>query len=264
MAHSKNKILLLVEGAKAEPALMDAYKKALNDERLSLEIISFKTNIYVLYLTLKKLNADFFKEDVSDTIDVLRSLLKKQNRLEELEILKQDFAYIYLLFDLDLQDEHLPNQQEVVQEMMDYFNDETDHGLLLLDYPMVEAFLDYQSPAPDANYRYRTIRVSSLLHYKEIVRERGNRSPYHVFGKRAFLAITRQNIMKANQIVYRKYQMPSYAVFKEFVQGRTILLKEFEWVKKHQLLSVLCSAVFIYPSFFGRKYYEEVLKIKDS
>lgn len=53
MAHSKNKILLIVEGAKAEPNLMNRYKEALNTDELSIEIISFKTNIYVLYQTIK-------------------------------------------------------------------------------------------------------------------------------------------------------------------------------------------------------------------
>ena len=48
MVHSKNKILLLVEGNKTEPNLMKRYAKLLENE-FKLEIISFETNIYVLY-----------------------------------------------------------------------------------------------------------------------------------------------------------------------------------------------------------------------
>ena len=259
MAHSKNKILLIVEGAKAEPELMNRYKDVLNTDELNLEIISFKTNIYVLYQSIKKLNYDFNDMDSTDTIDVLKSIFIKQGRNEEALLLEDQYPYIYLLFDLDFQDSHRPNKKEIILEMMHYFSDETEHGLLLIDYPMVEAFRDYHKPAPDPLYSTKSISIHELTQYKKIVKERGNRSKLSYFGKKAFLAIFKQNLMKANQIVEGKYVLPSYLKFKEYVLGNSILDNEFLSIEKEEKILVLCTALFIYPYYFGKEYYEKII-----
>lgn len=257
MAHSKNKILLIVEGAKAEPNLMNRYKEALNTDELSIEIISFKTNIYVLYQTIKKLNYDFNNIDTTDTLDVLKDIFLHQGRMEEAEQLNAQYPYIYLLFDLDLQDSHRPNKKEIVKEMMDYFSDETDHGLLLIDYPMVEAFRDYHKPAPDPLYKERSISIHELTNYKHIVKERGNTSKLYFFGKKAFIAILKQNLMKANQIVNSAYTLPNYEDFQKFTIGKDIFQNEFQIIEKEEKIMVLCTALFIYPYYFGKEYYEK-------
>ena len=58
MALSKNKILLLVEGYKTEPYLMEMYADALKED-FELNVVSFGTNIYVLYQSIKALNSQF-------------------------------------------------------------------------------------------------------------------------------------------------------------------------------------------------------------
>lgn len=108
MVHSKNKILLLVEGNKTEPNLMKRYAKLLENE-FKLEIISFETNIYVLYQNIRLLNENFDMDSTS-TIEVLKSILKERmlklinnQNLEKLETIKQqikllddNYPYIYL------------------------------------------------------------------------------------------------------------------------------------------------------------------------
>ena len=99
MVHSKNKILLLVEGNKTEPNLMKRYAKLLENE-FKLEIISFETNIYVLYQNIRLLNENFDMDSTS-TIEVLKSILKERmlklinnQNLEKLETIKQQIKLL--------------------------------------------------------------------------------------------------------------------------------------------------------------------------
>ena len=140
---------------------------------------------------------------------------------------------------------------------MDYFSDETDHGLLLIDYPMVEAFRDYHKPAPDPLYKERSISIHELTNYKHIVKERGNTSKLYFFGKKAFIAILKQNLMKANQIVNSTYALPNYEDFQKFTIGKDIFQNEFQIIEKEEKIMVLCTALFIYPYYFGKGYYEK-------
>ena len=111
MAHSKNKILLLVEGYRTEPNIMKAYAKRLEEE-FELNVVSFDTNIYVLYQNIKSLNEEMGLESTS-TLDMLKSILRERERKfadnnntdelikikNDLEILDQKYPYVYLLFE---------------------------------------------------------------------------------------------------------------------------------------------------------------------
>ena len=59
MVHSQNKVLLIVEGAKTEPRVFERIEKTKWNETSSLDIVPIGTNIYSLYQTIEKLNADF-------------------------------------------------------------------------------------------------------------------------------------------------------------------------------------------------------------
>lgn len=145
MVPSKNKILLLVEGFKREPYYMEMYANALKDD-FELNVVSFGTNIYVLYQNIKKINSQFGFDSTS-TLEMLKSILKERElkldeskNLEELKKIRSDlkilddkYPYIYL-FDLEMQDTHFNDEEKkkILIEMQKYFNDETDNGLLLI------------------------------------------------------------------------------------------------------------------------------------
>ena len=183
MAHSKNKILLLVEGYRTEPNIMKAYAKRLEEE-FELNVVSFDTNIYVLYQNIKSLNEEMGLESTS-TLDMLKSILRERerkfadnNKIDELikikndlEILDQKYPYVYLLFDLEIQDNHYNNsdKKSILKEMLEYFNDETDNGLLLINYPMIESFRDYNLPILNDEYYERFISKAEVQNYKKIV-----------------------------------------------------------------------------------------------
>ena len=51
---------------------------------------------------------------------------------------QEDFESIYLFFDYDAHDPAAKDDKLI--EMLNFFNDEHDRGLLYVSYPMVEAF----------------------------------------------------------------------------------------------------------------------------
>ena len=273
MALSKNKILLLVEGYKTEPYLMEMYANALKED-FELNVVSFGTNIYVLYQSIKALNSQFGSDSTS-TLEMLKSILKeRESKLDEiknldeltkirsdLKILDDKFPYIYLLFDLEMQDNHFNDEEKksILLEMKEYFNDETENGLLLINYPMIESFRDYQRPAPSDEYFDRYIEKHESKKYKEIVGRRGNNLNLGKYSKTDFENITLQNILKVNYLLENIKDSPSYHDFLNYIQNDSIINKQFEFMEQEKRIYILCCGVFVYISFFGKDYYTHIV-----
>ena len=273
MALSKNKILLLVEGYKTEPYLMEMYANALKED-FELNVVSFGTNIYVLYQSIKALNSQFGSDSTS-TLEMLKSILKeRESKLDEiknldeltkirsdLKILEDKFPYIYLLFDLEMQDNHFNDEEKksILLEMKEYFNDETENGLLLINYPMIESFRDYQIPAPSDEYFNRYIEKHESKKYKEIVDRRGNNLNLGKYSKTDFENITLQNILKVNYLLENIKDSPSYHDFLNYIQNDSIINKQFEFMEQENKIYILCCGLFVYISFFGRDYYTRIV-----
>lgn len=70
---------------------------------------------------------------------------------------KDDFTDIYLIFDYERQD---PNFSAAdIEKMQESFSDSTDMGKLYINYPMVEAYLDFNN-IPDEGFLNRKIEAS--------------------------------------------------------------------------------------------------------
>lgn len=131
--------LFIVEGEVYEPSVLTYLWPRLVPEYANAEFIyTYRTNIYHLYKTLKK------DSDLS-----LIGLLKERNpNLLPPDADEDTYQEIFLIFDYDghvnmPQDppgsgNHLDGDH-ILAELLNYFDDEYDHGRLFLNYPMVEA-----------------------------------------------------------------------------------------------------------------------------
>ena len=260
MAHSQNKILLIVEGEKTEKNVFERLSK-IKINNSQLEIIDIKTNIYVLYQMIKEINAGF-DFDSTSTIEVLREFLKSHRRYDDLEKLKGNFPYIYLLFDFDFQDRCFPKseKEKILRDMLIHFNDETENGLLLINYPMIESYRDC-----DANLEYKdfpnllvSLNDIETKGYKNIVHDRGNTLDVNKYTINNYEKLLLQNIMKGNFIINGKYLVPNYEYFLDSILlGSKILEHEFEYVNEGNI-SILCTAFYLLVSYFGKKYYNYI------
>ena len=265
MAHSQNRILLIVEGAKTEPKLFDKLSSVKWNEKAEISIIDIKTNIYALYNKMIKYDKDFFIGSTS-TVDVLKEILISEGRSNDLEKLNGSFSDIYLFFDFEYQDRIISDdkKQEFLADMQNYFSNETENGLLLINYPMIESYRDYIPPAPSLSFKDRDIEISIVKDkkYKQIVGDRGFTYDIKNYTLNMFEGLFIQNVMKANCLINNDYSLPTYETFiNDFVYGNSILDSEFDYIKRNLKISILCSCIYIFVSYFGKSYYDS-LKVR--
>ena len=73
-------------------------------------------------------------------------ILPKDKRLDTL------FSQVFLFFDYDFQNRiGAQKVNNILDEMLDFFDDETENGKLYINYPMIES-LKYTKEIPDADY----------------------------------------------------------------------------------------------------------------
>lgn len=135
-------ILFVFEGGKAEPLVFDSLAKLyLKDEEV--RVVTCEHDLPTLFSRLRKNGYDLF-----------RSLPLKENGIEVPEGARMDtlFSQIFLFFDYDFQNAiGVEKVNEILGEMLEYFNDETENGKLYVNYPMIES-LKYTKDLPDADY----------------------------------------------------------------------------------------------------------------
>ncbi len=148
-------ILFVFEGGVAEPHIFESLKRLYFSQE-EIQTVCCKHDLPTLYSHLKNNGYDLF-----------RSLPLEDNNITIPEGKRIDtlFSQIFLFFDYDFQHrggtEYVNN---ILDEMLDFFNDETENGKLYINYPMVES-LKYTKQMPDENYcQYITTREVCANH----------------------------------------------------------------------------------------------------
>lgn len=153
----------IVEGEAREPQVIDNISKVFFKYG-NLKIITLPAgeNIYMLW---KKLKADDFDTDI---IEVLRESNKKiREQLEGLS--RDDFSEVFLFFDYDVHQTNLgkADDGDVINQMLESFDNETENGKLYISYPMVEALRDFEADKC-GNGDNCFVEISDLAEYKNI------------------------------------------------------------------------------------------------
>ncbi len=204
-------ILFVFEGGSAEPKVFDSIGKLfLSGE--DFRIVRCGHDLPTLYSRLKA-NGD----------DLFRTLPFKENGIVIPEGKRLDtlFSQIFLFFDYDFQNHMgLEKLNKILEEMLDFFDDETDNGKLYINYPMVES-LKYTKDMPDADYyQYIATREECANH-----QFKGNAEQFTYACAKGFRFIVlkqtaetdvaknwdnlkAQNVAKANYIVLGSNTMP--------------------------------------------------------
>ncbi len=146
-----------------------------------------------------------------------------------------DFESIYLFFDYDFYRGNLSVKNAQVQELLEYFNEETENGRLFISYPMIES-IQYTKELPDLDYhKYVVKREDSIGEkFKKAARQFCH---YHGY---AYLKdgdnwkhLVRQNVLKANNLVMDSLSWPlnkddvdQNAIFEAQLQKHVITQEE--------------------------------------
>ena len=193
---ARKKILVLVEGEKSDVLVMEKLFEIYSELDAKYQIISYRTNIYVLY-------GEFFHDDEDeDDYDLLQVLKSREHDPEKKKILDDKYTDILLIFDLDPQDQMFT--EDKIRRMQAYFCESSDMGKLYLNYPMIEAFF-HMPVIPDADYTYRTTTMTELIckKYKERVNRESRGKDYRKFitSRKDSNYVILENIRKAFMIL---------------------------------------------------------------
>ena len=104
----------------------------------------------------------------TDIIEVLRESNKKiREQLEGLS--RDDFSEVFLFFDYDVHQTNLgkADDGDVINQMLESFDNETENGKLYISYPMVEALRDFEA-GKCGNGDNCFVEISVLAEYKNI------------------------------------------------------------------------------------------------
>lgn len=155
--------VFIVEGEAREPLIIDNISKVFFVHG-NFKIITLPAgeNIYMLW---KKLKDDDFETDV---IEVLRES-NKEIRKQLSGLTRDNFSEVYLFFDYDVHQNNLreADDKDVIDQMLESFDNETENGKLYISYPMVEALRDFE-PGICGNKDNCFVMVSELGDYKNV------------------------------------------------------------------------------------------------
>ncbi len=206
--------LFIFEGSKKEIQFIESLEKIFLGKRFKIHCI-FDAEIYQLYKCLK--------EDDTNSLDIVKILYERHptNNKKLNGYSSEDFAYIYLFFDYDA---HATNaDDEKIKELLSYFNDETEHGMLYLSYPMVEALYHYKDMksfkfltvkckrrnCPNENCKDK-IKCLKEPHYKTIVPQKSlsQLSNFHKYTTSIWQELIKAHLYKMNYLVLDSFEMP--------------------------------------------------------
>ena len=140
MSEKKKRFLFVVEGARREMDIFDNFASVFFNDKSEVITIPAPAdmNIYMLYDVLKK---DNFETDI---VEVLKERVAKAKKILK-NFTRNSFAEVYLFFDFDAHANNLRKKSnvDVLKEMLEVFDNETELGKLYISYPMVEAIRDH-------------------------------------------------------------------------------------------------------------------------
>ena len=133
-------IAVVVEGDRTEIGYWKAIERAFfSNEQIQVIRLPFGKNLYMLW---KKMQEDDFETDI---IEVIKERFKEVGKKLE-PYNRDDFQEVYLFFDYDPHqhnlDDYGEHPEEVIAQMLQAFDNETENGKLYISYPMSEALRD--------------------------------------------------------------------------------------------------------------------------
>lgn len=155
-------ILFIFEGEKREVQIHKTIQYLFFNNNQP-HILSYCNNIYDLYKKMKK-HSDDFNGIGADIVKILKEI-EKNNESKTLHNIENSdaFSEIYLFFDYDIkrQDKHnhetVEEQNKYIEEILNYFDNETENGKLYINYPMIESIRYFKRALPDKEYYLYTV-----------------------------------------------------------------------------------------------------------
>ncbi len=249
-----NRVLLIVKGEVREKTFFNRYKYVKKMDN-NLEVVPFNQNIKELYRVCKEYIFNGIKPD--NILDILKDSNISD---DDKQLLNGLYTDVYLVFDFDIQnaikESYYKDYFSVIKELVDFFNDSTSIGQILINYPMMDSIYHLKD---DSFVSYKDIIVPSSIyfskHYKEYLFNKKLTFDCNKFTKNDFDMMAAINLKKANYIVNGEYKKANSIVYELDLNQKIILDKQLENISKNKHMYVLNSSLFIDIDLYGRTLY---------
>lgn len=189
-------ILFIFEGARTERIIARSFLNHYISGDSRVVISSFGTDIYMLYRELKG----------DEYLDIFSLMKERDPYLADFS--KDSFSQIYLFFDYD---GHAPaaNDDHLV-EMIEFFDEETESGKLLISYPMVEALKCIKDVELAEEFYDYTHEIKGCSAFKGFVSNYAHPSliNFNSYDLARWNAVIRLHCVKSNVLVHGKKTFP--------------------------------------------------------
>ena len=256
MRNRRNHIAIIYEGEKTEKTLVEKMQEVFFREVAETVVISFPAcgNIYMIWNKLRENNFSI------DVIDVVREMSPEAGKLLE-GYSSRDFSEVYLFFDYDAHNNNLPlkyRSRNVIRELLDTFDNETENGKLYISYPMVESLREIHSETEDYRNFYVSLDVGEA--YKREVAEELEFRDFRRISRERWEVACRASVKRAHLIVDYKESIPTY---REFLQNLTqAKIYEAQWdhfVCFNRVVGILNGIPLLLLEYFKESFWNHVM-----
>lgn len=184
------------------------------------------------------------KDDDFET-DIIEVLKERDQTIANVlkDIDKRFISEIYLFFDYDGHAYKREQVDDIIKEMIENFNNETENGRIYISYPMVEAIKDLKKR--DICSRRCSMPGKDNIRYKNLVAKETEFCDLTVINKYDWYLILENVIKKANCIVSSSFAIPIYNTYKETVNQATIFENQIrDFINTNQEIAVLAGVPF--------------------
>lgn len=257
------KTLVIVEGVRTDATLVECLAKACG---MAVDVYGVAGNIYLIYKEMQRAGFDANVKDIA-------AELAKDRR--DREILRNDFADTFLVFDCDAQHTDGPHEKDMpmadriarnmarIAEMAPYFDDSTDptKGKLFVNYPMVESFRDCDDFF-DSAYEHTAVPIAEIGGYKQRVAGRKLcRRHLKDYTRAQFESLCRMNVFKLSALAGSGFRGMDYPRFLDSSSCLAVARAESQAMSQTGTMPVLNTSLFLPLDYFGNKngYYDRVV-----
>lgn len=237
-------ILLVFEGGRSEPKILDSFKQHYINQRNSTVFhICYEAEVYQLW---KNINGD-------PDLSLIRELQAREKKLGKPSgIPYKQVNDIFLFFDYDGQASTASDPE--MAKMLRYFNDSNSfsgNGLLYISYPMVEAIRHLEEGVD-----FKDVVVNKKITGAEYKQQSACSDYQHLnkLQKTDWDQINTEHYKKANFIVCDQWTFPANKEDLAQLNQTRIFDSQLEkYIQPRQELAVLSAFPFFIIEYFGEK-----------
>lgn len=237
------KILFIFEGEKTENQIKENLTKFFINEN-TIITCAYCSTIYQVY-------SEILVDDDLDTFSLLKSRNQNQEILKDFH--RDDFAEIYMFFDYDGHDTIADDEK--LEELLSFFNEETEKGKLYISYPMIESLKHISNYETFKNLK---VKCKENIKYKKIVNDDclGTLKNFTNYKYETWQKLIEIHLNKMNYIVNDSFSFPENLIPQLSVFGKQLE----KHISVDSTVSVLNSfPVFLYD-YYGNIKIRDILK----